>query len=498
MANTLLFHDYETFGADPKRDRASQFAAIRTDENLNEIGQPIMIYTSMQEDTLPGPVACMITKITPSEVNEKGIPEYEFINKILKEMSVPSTCNLGYNTINFDDEITRNSLYRNLKDPYEREFKMGCSRWDLIDVVRFAVALYPDIIKLGNREGKVSYKLEDLSKENGIVHEAAHDALSDVRATIGIAKIIKQKAPMLFHRLLEQRLKANVQKEIETGKPLLIASSFFGSTHKYVDFVLPITINPNNKNEYFCLKLTRSPEEIEKLINDTADLTKELLFSTKDELEQKGEERPALHTIRINKCPVLISTDTLKDLFPDDTERNNVYQSLGFEMQQIIQSYKLVNSKKSIIEKKLLEIYKPVKYPAQIDCDITIYDGFASNNDKKAIASFPMDLKTHDVEKYLTMEFDNPKYKELAFRLIARNYPHMLDNMDIKYKNKWNDHCYNRLFNKVNDSVTLNFEEYFSEIARLRVEEKYQDESYQTVLNELEEYGTTLFEKFKR
>lgn len=497
MANTLLFHDYETFGADPKRDRPSQFAAIRTDEDLNEIDEPIMIYAKMQEDTLPAPMACMITKITPSEVDEKGIPEYEFINKIVNEMSKPNTCSLGYNTINFDDEVTRNTLYRNLKDPYEREFRNGCSRWDLIDVVRLSVAIYPDIIKLGNREGKVSYKLEDLSKENGILHEAAHDALSDVRATIGIAKIIKDKAPMLFEKLFEQRAKNNVKVEVESGKPLLIASSFFGSEHKYVDFVLPITPNPNNLNEYFCLKLTRPQEELSNLMNNSSELIKELLFSTKEELEEKNEIRPALHTIRINKCPVLISTDTLRDLFPNDNERKQLYENLGFEMDQIIQSYKMVVKNKETIKEKLLDVYKPIEYPALNDCDIEIYNGFPSNNDKKSFTSFAKDLKYGDVEKYFTGVFEKDKYKELAFRIVARNYPEKLAELGSEYESKWKEHCQNRLFNKVNDSVSMNFDEYFQEIKTLKVDERFKDDSYQRVLNELENYGNDLKQKFQ-
>lgn len=495
--NSFLFHDYETFGADTKRSRASQYASIRTDEDFNEIGEPLMIYTKMQEDTLPSPTACMITKIGPSEVNEKGIPEVEFIKIINKEMSNKDTCTLGYNTIQFDDEITRNTLYRNLLDPYEREFKNGCTRWDLIDVVRLSVALYPNILKLGERNGKASYKLEDLSKENGIVHESAHDALSDVRATIGIAKIIKEKQPKLFNILYEKRTKQKVLESVNTGLPLLIASSFFGIDKKYVDFIYPIVENPNNKNEYYCIKLSKTKDEINELIENGADVIKELLYSSNAELLDKEVERPGLHVLKINKCPVLVSLDDLKSLFPSDEERNGVYDSLNLGMDQIIESYKFIKSNKDKLKDVLLKVFAPIEYPKLNDPDIRIYDGFPDYSDKKQFSYFHTDLEKGTPFKHLTHSFKDNRYNEMVFRAIVRNYPEMLDNMPSLYKDKWYEHCVERLNNKINDSVTYSFKEYFEEIDLLRTDEKYLDISYQDVLDELKEYGINLQEKYK-
>ena len=76
--HTFLWHDYETFGAVPRRDRPAQFAAIRTDAELNEIGEPIMLYCQPAPDFLPDPQACLITGITPQHCLEHGVPEHEF------------------------------------------------------------------------------------------------------------------------------------------------------------------------------------------------------------------------------------------------------------------------------------------------------------------------------------------------------------------------------------------------------------------------------------
>ncbi|MEG0558089.1 MAG: exodeoxyribonuclease I, partial [Comamonas sp.] len=199
MAHTFFWHDYETFGAQPRYDRPAQFAGIRTDDQLNEIGEPVMWYCQPANDYLPDPQSCLITGITPQRALEDGIPEHEFAALIEAELAQPGTVGVGYNTIRFDDEITRFMFWRNLIDPYAREWQNGCGRWDLLDVVRMVYALRPDGIHWPQKEdGSPSFKLEDLARANGLLHEQAHDALSDVRATIGLARLIRDKQPRLF------------------------------------------------------------------------------------------------------------------------------------------------------------------------------------------------------------------------------------------------------------------------------------------------------------
>lgn len=199
MTASLLFHDFETFGANPKRDRPCQFAAIRTDEDLNIIDEPKVWFSQPSNDYLPHPMACLITGITPQQALAQGMAEPEFARLIHQQMSQPQTCTLGYNSLRFDDEVTRFMLYRNFYDPYEREWQHGNSRWDLIDMTRATYALRPDgIIWPENEDGLPSFKLESLSQANGLAHSKAHDALSDVEATIALAKLIRQHQPKLY------------------------------------------------------------------------------------------------------------------------------------------------------------------------------------------------------------------------------------------------------------------------------------------------------------
>jgi exodeoxyribonuclease-1 len=199
MAHTFFWHDYETFGAQPRYDRPAQFAGIRTDDQLNEIGEPVMWYCQPANDYLPDPQSCLITGITPQRALEEGVAEHEFAALIEAELAQAGTVGVGYNTIRFDDEITRFMFWRNLIDPYAREWQNGCGRWDLLDVVRMVYALRPDGIQWPTKEdGTPSFKLEDLARANGLLHEQAHDALSDVRATIALARLIREKQPRLF------------------------------------------------------------------------------------------------------------------------------------------------------------------------------------------------------------------------------------------------------------------------------------------------------------
>ena len=253
---TFLWHDYETFGAVPRRDRPAQFAGIRTDAELNEIGDPIMLYCQPAPDFLPDPQSCLITGITPQQCLEWGVPEYKFAAAIEAAFSQAGTIGVGYNTIRFDDEITRHLFWRNLIDPYAREWQNNCGRWDLLDVVRMTYALRPEGIEWPLRDdGKPSFKLEHLARANGLIHEAAHDALSDVRATIALARLIRSKQPKLFDFCLQLRRKDKVSTEMglhldrAERAPFLHVSGMFPAERGCIGLVYPLGAHPTNKNE---------------------------------------------------------------------------------------------------------------------------------------------------------------------------------------------------------------------------------------------------------
>ena len=143
MDPTFYWHDYETFGVDPRADRPAQFAGLRTDLQLNPVEEPLELHCRLSPDYLPHPEACLLTGIGPARVAQLGLCERDFITAIHAQLARPETCTVGYNSLRFDDELTRCTLFRNLLDPYAREWQHGNSRWDLLDVLRLARAFRP-------------------------------------------------------------------------------------------------------------------------------------------------------------------------------------------------------------------------------------------------------------------------------------------------------------------------------------------------------------------
>ena len=260
----FLWHDYETFGVQARRDRPAQFAAIRTDAALKQIGEPIMLYCRPAPDYLPDPQSCLITGITPQLCLERGLPEYQFAAAIEHALAQDGTIGVGYNTIRFDDEITRFMFWRNLIDPYAREWQNHCGRWDILDLVRAAYALRPEGITWPTREdGRPSFRLEHLTAANGIGHEAAHDALSDVHATIALARLIRERQPRLFDFCFGLHKKDRVAAEIglPMARPFLHVSGMIPVERGCLALMWPLAPHPVNKNEVIVWDLARDPAE---------------------------------------------------------------------------------------------------------------------------------------------------------------------------------------------------------------------------------------------
>jgi hypothetical protein len=264
MADSFLFYDLETFGQDPRRTRISQYAAIRTDADLNEIDTPVSFFVRPADDLLPSPMATLVTGITPQQALAEGISEAEAFDRINEQLSRPGTCALGYNTLRFDDEFVRYGLFRNFHDPYEREWRNGNSRWDLLDMLRLMRAMRPDGIQWPLREdGATSFKLEHLAEANNVREGDAHEALSDVRATIGMARLFKQSQPRLWDYALKLRDKRFVGGLLDVAamKPVLHISMRYPASRLCAAPVLPLAVHPtiNNRVIVFDLEGDRRP-----------------------------------------------------------------------------------------------------------------------------------------------------------------------------------------------------------------------------------------------
>lgn len=430
---TYYWHDYETFGIDPQRDRACQFAGIRTDMDFNIIGDPLMLYCKTAEDYLPNPEACLITGITPQLADEKGVCEAEFIHIIHEELSQPGTCGLGYNSIRFDDEVTRNLLYRNFYDPYAREWQNGNSRWDLIDIARAAHALRPEDIHWPvNDEGIATFKLELLTQANDIAHQAAHDALSDVYATIAVAKLIKQRQPRLFDYLSANRHKAAALKLLQVGSftPLVHVSGRFAASKNCLAIIAPICAHPKNSNEVIVYDLSADPSALLEL---NAQEIQQRLFVA-NEVLPVGVERIPLKTVHINKSPVLAPLAVIKT---QDAQR------LELDIAQCHKNLQRIKNAAGLTQ-KLAEVFTRVYSDSAADPDLMIYSGgFFSQKDKTSMQKIrqtaPQKLAN------LALDFDDARLPEMLFRYRGRNYP---DTLTSAEQQDWRQFCRERLNKK--------------------------------------------------
>jgi len=474
--NTLYWHDYETFGIDPFRDRPVQFAGVRTDEDLNVVGEPLNIMARPTPDSLPHPISTIITGITPQQALEQGLPEAEFIARILAELSQPGTCGVGYNSLRFDDEVTRNTLYRNLYDPYGREWQNGNSRWDIIDVVRACHDLRPEGINWPQREDadRPSYKLEELTVANGIEHGQAHDALADVYATIAMAKLIKDRQPNLFDFFYKLRRKQEVLKYIDLKEmtPILHTSGMYGSDNGNTRMVVPIATHPTNKNSIIVFDLGQDPA---LLLDHGVKTLAERLYTASDDLPD-GVERPALKQLFVNKCPVIAPTSTLDGA---------AAKRLNIDLMKSKQHRQTLLSQRKTIQQKLAKIFEPREFEPVSDPDLMIYaGGFFDDRDKSLMEDIhntaPDELGAH------TWSFTDKRLPEMLFRYRARNYPETLTTDE---QAQWLEHCRARLVD--GESGHLSFHDFYAEVEQLRNEMEL-DESKAHLLEEVETFGREL------
>lgn len=469
--NTLYWHDYETWGANPAADRPAQFAGVRTDEALNVIGEPLMIYAKPTADLLPQPQACLITGITPQRAMAEGLSEPEFIARIHQEFAQPGTCGVGYNSLRFDDEVTRYTLFRNFFDPYEREWKNGNSRWDLIDVVRMTYALRPEGLAWPQHaDGSPSFKLEDLARANNLVHDSAHDALSDVYATIALAKLIRDAQPKLYDYAYSLRLKNTVQAQFDwiNKKPLLHISSRFPAAQGCAALVMPLAAHPVNKNAVIVYNLAVDPEPLLRL--SAAEIAARVFVSEAD--LPAGEARIPLKLVHANKSPMLAP---LSMLTPPVAAR------LTIDRAQCEQHWRRLAQ--ADISAKLREVFSQRPFAPSADPEQQLYEGFIPNEDRPLMTR----VRESAPEQLASIDFKDPRLNQLLKRYRARHFPHTLTPDEADW---WQSFSYQRLTDP-GAGASLVLDDFIEQLEALRADPALGEREH-AILDALENYGAEL------
>ncbi len=427
MAGSIFWYDFETTGIQAHSDRPIQVAGIRTNEQLEEIGEPLNIYCQLAHDILPHPMSSLVTGIGPEILQRQGLLEIDFIEQLHQQLIQPNTCTAGYNNLRFDDEMTRATLYRNFYDPYAREWQGGNSRWDLIDVLRCTWALRPEGIEWPQQDGRVSFKLEQFTAANQIEHGQAHDALADVRATIAVARLLRERQPKLYDYLYALRRKDAVLERLRLMQPVLHVSGMFAAERHCLAPVLPLAWHPANRNALIVCDLHA---DITPLLELDAEAIKARLYTRHSELAE-GELPIPLKLIHINKSPVVAPLAVLRD---EDNQR------LGFDHEMLHANYALLKEHAEQWQDKLAVVYQDQRGFAEQDVEQQLYNGFLGPRDRKL-----SDGVRHAAPEQLQPElwpFDDERLSELLFRYRGRNYPHTLSESELQ---QWVLFCRGRL-----------------------------------------------------
>ncbi|MEM6301602.1 MAG: exodeoxyribonuclease I [Pseudomonadota bacterium] len=480
---SFYWHDYETWGSNPQWDRPAQFAGQRTDSALNPIGDPLVLYAKPTPDFLPHPDACLLTGITPQQAFEEGVEESEFIARIHQEMYQPGTCSLGYNSLRFDDTVTRFTLHRNLRDPYGREYGQGRSRWDLIDAVRTAYALRPEGINWPKRsDGLPSFRLEDLARVNGLEQDYAHDALSDVQATIALANLLKEKQPRLFEWLFAQRGKAAALKGLRLGSstPILHVSGMFGAAQANLGVVVPVGRHETNSNEVLMVDLRVPPASWLELPESEI---KSRLYTPSESLPADFI-RPGIKSVHLNRCPVLLP---FKMLTEEVAQRACLDRAEIEEHAKYLQQYE--SRHPGAIRDKLRKVVHYESNGVSDDVDVSLYSGgFLSESDRSTLDS----LLRLDPTAMLRASpvFEDRRLDTMWFRFRARNYP---DSLSSSERESWLQFCAGRIENGVKgaENAPLDASE-FKALIDVRRRELCMDDHKTRLLGALEDWLTRL------
>lgn len=420
---TYFFYDLETTGLNPRDDRVMQFAGQRTDMDFNPIGEPYNLLVALNDDTLPSPYALMVTGVAPQETVADGYTEAQFAKLFMEEIATPDTIILGYNSIRFDDEFMRALLWRNYYDPYEWSWKDGRSRWDLLDVVRMTRALRPDGIKWPTVDGKAVNKLELLSAENGLEHEKAHDALSDVVALIGVTKLIAEKQPQLFGYLLKLRDKKEIQNlvNLDDKRPFVYASGRYDVEFNKATVAMPLA--PADYGNIFVYDLRHDPTPwLEKSERELADI----VFTPYAERGDDYMKLPA-KKLQYNRAPAVAPVGVLS--------QEDGWQKLQLDMVTVEKHREILLAHPEFAERVAKVLLKKPDWPAISDAEGRLYDGFVSDRDKLR-AEVLRNTDEQDLKKYKP-EFEDARMSELFPRYMARNFPRAASSEQLGEYEAW-------------------------------------------------------------
>jgi exodeoxyribonuclease-1 len=397
---TYLFYDIETTGLSKSFDQVLQFAAIRTDLNLQEL-ERYEYKIKLNPDVIPAPRALLTHRIRV-DAALKGVPEVDAIRQIHALLNEPGTISVGYNTLGFDDEFLRFSFYRNLLPPYSHQFANQCKRMDLYPITVMYHLYKNEIIIWPVIEDRLSLKLENINRANNFVQGRAHDAMVDVEITLALAKRFFQEREIwdyisnYFCKTTDterfQKLPVELMHADQSHYHGLMILGKFGAKENYQAPVLYLGESAAYKNQNLWLRL--DTENLQLLAEDA-------IYDNTWVVRKKLGEPPFI---------LPPAERFLKHLSPKRL-------ALAMANRKWLQQ-------NPVLFQKIIDYHRAFVYPifANTDIDASLYlNGFWTDAEAEFCRQFH---RAAPAEKaIMTEKLTNPKLKTLAMRLLGRNYP---------------------------------------------------------------------------
>ena len=425
MAQTFFFYDLETSGLNAREDRIMQFAGRRTSMDLTPIGEPYNMLVALSDDTLPNPDALMVTGITPQKTVDEGYSEVQFARILNDEIFTPDTIVVGFNNIRFDDEFIRHLLWRNFYDPYEWCWKDGRSRWDMLDVVRMTRALRPEGISWPlDDAGEPTNRLELITRENGIAHKNAHDAMSDVDALIDVTKLIRDKQPQLFEYLLKMRDKKEVVKlvNVDDKKPFVYSSGRYDKEFAKTTAAFPLATGRNGNVVVYDLRYDPTPF----IDLSESELAHKVYASWQERQAEDFVKLPAKE-LQPNRCPAVAPLGVLA--------HGGGWAKISLDAETIAKHQKILLAHPEFAEKLRTIFENKPEFTRSPDPEAQLYDGFLNDRDRLR-AEAVRNASERELADFHP-NFADERLPGLLLHYKARNFPKTLSSDERAMWQTW-------------------------------------------------------------
>ena len=238
MTNKYVFLDLETSGRGKKENQKSfnstphweqimQIAAIVTDNNFNETNQNMNEFCRPRTSIISQPGALITTLKGMREALDAPQSSYELMKKINDNFNDwkenTDATFIGHNLVLFDLPCLEYNLFNHMFYPYIARKSIG----DTLNLARGLYAFNPSQIKTAITErGNPGFKLEQLAELNNLPVEFAHDAYSDVKTSISLAKFVKEADPNNWSQLQMTMSKEDTINYITSNKGFCFMTSF--------------------------------------------------------------------------------------------------------------------------------------------------------------------------------------------------------------------------------------------------------------------------------